>query len=164
MPLINSWRVSAAYKTVLSVIGWVSIVAMLGVFDGHPSWTALEMFTTQSNILATSYFTVAAARIWAGQDRSGTPFAPAWKGIATMSVTIPFLVAWLVLRMPSGSGTLNTTSRVPYPFLDFESLGVGTVALNVVALAVGVLALGFIAVALDHLRARLEARQGHGIR
>lgn len=227
MLLHSHQRVSAAYKTLLSLFGWVSIVATTGFFDGRVSWSSLEMFTTQSNILCALYFTVAAVRLWLGHDRTSIPFAPAWKGIATMAVTITFLVAWLVLHMPIsfesaagasllglhvvvplmaivdwfifdpvgrlswrdpliwliapaaylvefvvviasggslGGGTgavgemagggFGQASRAPYPFLDFDSLGVPAVVLNVSALAVGVVAIGFAAVAIDHWRGR----------
>lgn len=65
------------------MIGWASIVATTGLIDGRPSWSALEMFTTQSNILRALYFTVAAVRLWAGRDQSGVPFAPVCKGVVT---------------------------------------------------------------------------------
>lgn len=93
------WRVSGTFKAVLSAIGWLSIIATTGLLDGNPSWQALEMFTTQSNILAAACFTVASARLLTGRDDARPPFAPAWKGIATMGVAVTFLVAWLVLRM-----------------------------------------------------------------
>lgn len=225
--LPGHWRLSASFKSLLCLIGWVSIVATTGVLDGRASWGALEMFTTQSNIACTLYFTVAAVRLWSGADRPedgrpGRPFAPVVKGIVTMAVTVTFLVAWLVLRMGvtfesassasllglhvvvplmalvdcllfdepghlrwrdawvwltapllyllefvvvlaaggslgeggAGPGGAGHVSRAPYPFLDIDSLGVGQVALNVVALAAGVLLLGLAAVVVDRVRAR----------
>lgn len=99
MTFRRSWRASAAYKAVLIAIGWVSVVATTGVFDGQFSLAPLGMFTTQSNLLCVAYFTVAAVRLWLGHDRDSRPFAPAWKGIATMAVAVTLLVAWLILRM-----------------------------------------------------------------
>ncbi len=86
-------------KLVISAVGWISIVATTGAFDGAFSWVALGMFTTQSNILCAVYFTIATGRLLAGKDRTGRPFAPVFKGIATMSVVVTFLVAWLILHM-----------------------------------------------------------------
>ncbi|WP_051224234.1 Pr6Pr family membrane protein [Pseudoclavibacter soli] len=110
MPLIASRPASAVYKSLLSLIGWVSIIATTGLLDGRASWSALEMFTTQSNILCTLYFTVATVRLWAGRDAVGQPFAPVVKGIATMAVTITFLVAWLVLHMSVSFGSAADAS------------------------------------------------------
>lgn len=45
------------------------------------------------------YFTVAAIRLWTGRDDGPGPYAPVWKCISTMGVTVTFLVFWLILRM-----------------------------------------------------------------
>lgn len=99
MPLVTSRRTATLYRTILALIGWTSIAATCGLLDARPSWNPLEMFTTQSNILCTTYFTVAAMRLRSGRDRTDSPFAPAWKGVSVMAVTVTLLVAALVLRM-----------------------------------------------------------------
>ena len=63
MPFITSHRAATVYRTILAVVGWTSIAATCGLLDARPSWQALEMFTTQSNILCAAYFTLAAARM-----------------------------------------------------------------------------------------------------
>ena len=100
MPFITSHGAATVYRTILAVVGWTSIAATCGLLDARPSWQALEMFTTQSNILCAAYFTLAAASMWSGRDRTDRPFAPPWKGVSVMAVTVTFLVAAIVLRMP----------------------------------------------------------------
>lgn len=48
--------------------------------------------------------------------------------------------------------------RYPYPFIDIDILGAGTVALTSVALAVAFVALGYIYVGIDRLLAQLKKR------
>ncbi len=53
---------------------------------------------------------------------------------------------------------LTGDNKYPYPFLDADTLGTGTVALNIVLLAVAFLAVGYLGVVADHGMKRIAKR------
>jgi len=51
------------------------------------------------------------------------------------------------------NGDLGNGSRYPYPFIDVDALGAGTVALTVIVLVAAFIALGYLYYGVDHLLA-----------
>lgn len=70
---------------------------------------------------------------------------------------IPLLYLAFALTA-SVSGVRFGENKVPYPFLDYEELGVGGVFVQVLILVVVFVALGYVYVALDRAFARLNRR------
>ena len=68
-----------------------------------------------------------------------------------------FPILYVTVSMISAQ-FLTGDNKYPYPFLDADTLGTGTVALNIVLLAVAFLAVGYLGVAADHGMKKIAKR------
>jgi hypothetical protein len=88
-------------------------------------------------------------------DKDKITWNPLLKGIATMSITVTFLVAYFAYTMVAA----QMGGICPYPFIDVNRLGRRQVMLNVSVLTVFFILLGYLSFAVEKILIKIDGRQ-----
>ena len=142
-----------AYRLVALGLIATGVIRLLDLFTADPSWKTLLYFTALSNVAATVWMLWLLLRT-KGRMRWLDPLAWAL-----------FPLAYLAFAFIYGAlgGEFEPGVNHPYPFMDVGALGVGGVALWILALVVVLEAFGFLLVAIDRGLGTLAAKRAQEV-
>jgi hypothetical protein len=125
----NNRILALCYRCAAFILCLLGILDTAGVLRGAPSWTILLYYTTQSNILVLAMLGALLVRtaiaIKRGGSGGGSSFFERLSAIVTLSITVTFLVYWIMLApaMKPAPGNLLSFSHPEY-LLSFTNLQV----------------------------------------
>ncbi|MDR1217580.1 MAG: Pr6Pr family membrane protein [Oscillospiraceae bacterium] len=117
------------YRCAAFLLCLLGIIDVAGIFRGAPSWTILLYYTTQSNILVLAMLGALIVRTASAVKRGGaagsSSFFERLSAIVTLSITVTFLVYWVMLS-PSMNADLKNLLSFSHPedLLSFTNLQV----------------------------------------
>ena len=158
------------YRAVASFVILVGIARVSGLWSADPSWNSFLYYTVMSNVLCL---------VWM-----------VWSAIVTLRDPLLVIAGWL-LFIPKGrlrpydpllwaiipyaylvcaftysalGGEFAPGVRVPYPFMNIETNGLGGVVLWIAGLTVALVAVGYVSYGVDRLLARVAPSRRDALR